>query len=165
MLLGIKFFACPWHWGVNFNYSLKSTAPASTCSRFNDIPENIDVLITHGPAHGRLDRTLEGETWGSRELFDAVKRVKPLVHLHGHLTESRGFIPAFGHLPLTLNSACCERTRHVMYACPQVVKCTQILNANDLLASNNNSPIVNTNAINSSSKSSNSVWEFSIDFL
>ena len=29
--------------------------------RFGDIPENIDILVTHGPAYGRLDAVILGD--------------------------------------------------------------------------------------------------------
>jgi hypothetical protein len=156
-ILGIRFYVAPWHWGYNFNYTLKQTAPQSAATRLNDIPDNVDVLVTHGPAFGRLDRTIEGEQWGSRELADALKRVKPLVHLHGHVTEARGYIPAFGHAPLTLNSALCDRSRRVLYTCPHVVKCTQIFNPSDCPPCAAVSP--------KQSSSSSTAWEFALDAL
>lgn len=154
-ILGIRFYGCPWHWGYTFNYTLKLTAPASAATRVNDIPEGVDVLITHGPAYSRLDRTVEGDNSGSRELLDCLKRVKPCLHLHGHVTEARGFIPAFGHMPLTLNSAMCDRTRQVMYACPHVIKCAQIFNASE--GAMTSSPKL--------SQTTKACWEFSMDFL
>lgn len=136
VILGIRFFAIPWFWGCKFNYSMKINAPSQSVPKYSDIPEGIDVLITHGPALGRLDRTVEGESVGSSELHDALRRVKPSVHLHGHVTEARGMIPAFGHMPLTLNSCVCEKSRTVMYACPHVIKLSQVFNSEGLSSKN-----------------------------
>lgn len=144
-ILGIRFYGCPWHWGYKFNYVIKPSVSSAINTRYNDIPENIDILITHGPAYGRLDRTFDGEHVGSRELMDALRKAKPLVHLHGHLSEGRGIFPHFGHLPLTLNSAMCDKSRKIMYACPQVIKSIQISNSNQV--------------------ANNSSWDFNIDSL
>jgi len=50
------------------------------------IPDDIDVLITHGPPFGILDMMPNSSLHtGCRELFDAVIRVKPKVHVFGHI--------------------------------------------------------------------------------
>lgn len=57
------------------------------------IPENTDVLITHGPPHGILDQTVRGKLHvGCQELLEAVYRIKPKLHLFGHIHEARGKI-------------------------------------------------------------------------
>lgn len=169
IILGIRFYGCPWHWGHKSNYSLKPSAPSTTSARFSDIPEGIDVLITHGPAAGRLDLSSDGEHWGSKELFDGLLRVKPGLHLHGHVSESRGFIHAMGHFPLTLNSCMCDKTAEVMYACPHVVKCTSssyaASKATDMYSS---SPSFSANRSSDSDRSESSqklVWNFTLGFL
>lgn len=85
------------------------------------------MLVTHGPAFERLDRVLayvnqdgslqhqhqqqkaayaaapllrREEHWGSRELADNIRRARPALHLHGHIKDARGILPAFGHQPL-----------------------------------------------------------------
>jgi hypothetical protein len=37
-----------------------------------DIPKDIDIAITHGPPHGILDRTHEGQRVGCPDLFSAI---------------------------------------------------------------------------------------------
>ena len=54
------------------------------------IPDGIDVLVTHGPPLGHLDRTEEGLSVGCEDLLDAVKRVKPSYHIFGHIHEAYG---------------------------------------------------------------------------
>lgn len=45
----------------------------------------VDILITHGPPMGILDKTIEEqEHVGCADLLDAVKRVKPKVHIFGN---------------------------------------------------------------------------------
>ena len=50
------------------------------------IPDDTDVLITHGPPAGIRDWTTPGrESLGCRNLRDAVKRIKPKLHVFGHI--------------------------------------------------------------------------------
>lgn len=50
------------------------------------IPRNTDVLITHGPAYGILDTVSpKGPYLGDKELLAAVKRIKPQLHVSGHI--------------------------------------------------------------------------------
>jgi len=60
--------------------------------RFHEIPEGIDVLLTHGSPFGIMDCCEMGSLqWGgSKALRRAVKRVRPLAHLFGHMHEQRG---------------------------------------------------------------------------
>src|SRR5689334_8867342 len=54
---------------------------------FRMIPEGLDVLITHGPPWGIMDRNIKGDLCGSKALYDHVFRVKPRVHVFGHIHE------------------------------------------------------------------------------
>lgn len=54
------------------------------------ISEGTDILITHGPAYGILDRTESGDNAGCEDLLSAIKRVKPKYHLFGHIHEGYG---------------------------------------------------------------------------
>jgi Icc-related predicted phosphoesterase len=55
------------------------------------IPEDTDILITHGPPMGILDKVVAGDNVGCERLLDHVmKRVKPLYHIYGHIHESNG---------------------------------------------------------------------------
>jgi predicted phosphohydrolase len=55
------------------------------------IPESTDVLITHGPPYGVLDSDANsGLHSGCRELFDAVMRVRPKLHVFGHVHGAYG---------------------------------------------------------------------------
>ncbi|MGL5957432.1 MAG: metallophosphatase domain-containing protein [Phocaeicola sp.] len=54
------------------------------------IPDGTDILITHGPAYGILDRTVGGDNVGCEELLSAIKSKKPRYHLFGHIHEGYG---------------------------------------------------------------------------
>jgi Icc-related predicted phosphoesterase len=55
------------------------------------IPWDIDVLITHGPPSGILDTApTSGLHEGCHELLDAVLRVRPKLHVFGHVHGAYG---------------------------------------------------------------------------
>lgn len=55
------------------------------------IPEGIDVLITHGPPAGILDSIDHVQPpAGCHLLRGAIARVKPKLHVFGHIHEGRG---------------------------------------------------------------------------
>lgn len=55
------------------------------------IPESTDILITHGPPKGRGDMTLHSGQFGCQNLLCEVQqRVKPRLHVYGHIHEGYG---------------------------------------------------------------------------
>lgn len=52
---------------------------------WNAIPKNTDVLITHGPAYGILDKLSDCNNVGSQTLEERIKNIKPAVHIFGHI--------------------------------------------------------------------------------
>jgi Icc-related predicted phosphoesterase len=56
------------------------------------IPEDIDILITHGPAWGFLD-DVEGNRnvhLGCELLAERIKQIKPKIHICGHIHSGHG---------------------------------------------------------------------------
>lgn len=85
----VKLYGSPWqpefmNWGFNLprGQALKE--------KWNLIPLDTDILITHGPPYEILDYTIRDGPVGCEELYKAVKRVKPKVHVFGHIHESYG---------------------------------------------------------------------------
>lgn len=61
---------------------------------WNDIPTGLDILITHGPPKGILDQGaphFNSEHIGCEELAVAIERVKPRLHMFGHIHGSHGY--------------------------------------------------------------------------
>lgn len=53
---------------------------------FSRIPDDTDVLVTHGPPYGILDKAPDSEHhMGCPQLLAAVRRVKPMIHVFGHV--------------------------------------------------------------------------------
>jgi len=57
---------------------------------WNLIPRNTDILITHGPAYGVLDKTIRGMPVGCEELRKSIDTIKPKVFICGHIHEAYG---------------------------------------------------------------------------
>jgi Icc-related predicted phosphoesterase len=58
---------------------------------YNSIPKDTDVLVTHGPPLGIFDRGNESQSHdGCKELLEAVMRVKPRLHVFGHIHSGAG---------------------------------------------------------------------------
>ena len=56
------------------------------------IPSNTNILITHGPPYGYLDKNHYGKHVGCEELALAVERIKPQFHIFGHIHEGYGSV-------------------------------------------------------------------------
>lgn len=68
---------------------------SATQDRFNDpkaqnpVPDQIDILMTHGPPKNIMDLCPSGFV-GCDKIFAALKRTKPLMHCFGHIHEGAG---------------------------------------------------------------------------
>ena len=85
---GINFFGSPIteeHGIKGFQISAKELE-----THWDIIPENTDVLMTHGPPFEILDLTKRKENAGCKYLRAAVERVKPRFHFFGHIHDGRG---------------------------------------------------------------------------
>jgi len=70
---------------------------------WNMIPNDVDILITHGPPRGILDllsinnrRDGELPNVGCDHLLSKIQEVKPKIHIFGHIHESRGMFESDG---------------------------------------------------------------------
>ena len=57
---------------------------------YEQIPDNIDILITHRPPLGILDSIDDKLHYGSSLLLDKVSKIKPKMHLFGHVHDVYG---------------------------------------------------------------------------
>ncbi|MCJ1449767.1 hypothetical protein MMC28_000095 [Mycoblastus sanguinarius] len=53
------------------------------------IPDDVDIVMTHGPPKGILDWCPQGNV-GCENLLHAIRRVKPMMHCFGHVHEGNG---------------------------------------------------------------------------
>ena len=86
---GLSFHGSPWQpWFLDWAFNLPRGEPLR--EKWALIPDGIDVLITHGPPMHVLDRTFAGIHAGCADLREAVERVRPALHLFGHIHEGFG---------------------------------------------------------------------------
>ena len=57
---------------------------------YSKIPDQTDIVISHGPMHGLCDRTVTGIYAGSRTLKDKIREVNPSLFVCGHIHEGFG---------------------------------------------------------------------------
>lgn len=60
------------------------------------IPPGTNILITHGPVHGILDRTVDSQQVGCEDLLHIVQTIKPKYYIGGHIHEAYGVITKEG---------------------------------------------------------------------
>lgn len=87
---GIKFWGSPWQ--PEFcNWAFNLPRGEALREKWQMIPEDTDVLITHGPPLGILDDIAGGPALGDADLLDEVTNiVKPKVHIFGHIHDGYG---------------------------------------------------------------------------
>lgn len=72
-----------------FNQPHQVADHTKVCIATNPIPNDIDIVMTHGPPKGILDECPQGHV-GCDNLLQAIRRVKPLMHCFGHIHEGYG---------------------------------------------------------------------------
>lgn len=87
----IKFYGSPYQPEFcNWSFNLP-TGGKELKQKWAMIPDDTDVLITHCPPEGVLDKVnIGGTNAGCKHLRDRVKKIKPKLHLFGHIHEGRG---------------------------------------------------------------------------
>jgi Icc-related predicted phosphoesterase len=61
--------------------------------KWEAIPDNTDILVTHGPAFGTLD-TVTGRQYdnlGCELLAERIERLRPKIHICGHIHSGYGY--------------------------------------------------------------------------
>lgn len=103
---GLKIYGSPWQpefqdWAFN----LPRGWPIR--QKWEAIPSGIDILITHGPAMGFLDFSRFGdEHVGCADLRQELHRIKPKMHVYGHIHGDYGWMEWNG--TLFVNAAICD---------------------------------------------------------
>jgi Icc-related predicted phosphoesterase len=64
----------------------------------NAIPSSLDILVTHGPPKGILDKSYDRDNYleccGDKSLLNKVMEVQPAYHLFGHIHNCKDIINA-----------------------------------------------------------------------
>ena len=89
----IKIYGSPWQPEFyNWAFNLPRNG-WELWQKWSDIPVDTDILITHGPAYGFVDKVIgRPENLGCELLAERIKTIKPKIHVCGHIHSGRGII-------------------------------------------------------------------------
>lgn len=95
-IAGLHIWGSPWQpWFHNWAFNLPRGGELAAVWR--KIPDSCNVLITHGPPFGILDKVVHGESVGCEDLLSRIKGLKELkLHVFGHIHEGYGSVSAEG---------------------------------------------------------------------
>lgn len=102
---GLRIYGSPWQ-PEFFDWAFNLPRGEPLRRVWARIPDEVDVLITHGPPAGLLDRNSAGEAVGCADLRERVRAVRPGLHLFGHIHEAAGVAEVDG--TLFVNASVCD---------------------------------------------------------
>lgn len=89
----IRIYGSPWQpWFYDWAFNLPRNG-IQLAGKWEAIPKNTDILITHGPAFGTLD-TVIGRPWdalGCELLAQRINQIRPKIHVCGHIHSGYGY--------------------------------------------------------------------------
>lgn len=94
---GLKIHGSPWtpqYKHYVWAYILDRGRPLA--EKWAMIPEDVDILVTHCPPRGILDRSGSDVSAGCDELLKRVFEVRPRLHVFGHMHPSSGMLERDG---------------------------------------------------------------------
>lgn len=80
---------CNWYFGLPRGEPLKQ--------KWAMIPEDTDILVTHGPPAGILDLAPEGKNVGCVDLLKRIEEIRPRYSIFGHIHGQHGQL-TYGHI-------------------------------------------------------------------
>jgi Icc-related predicted phosphoesterase len=92
---GVRIYGSPWRPKRGFFYRAEAFGYSSKDIRgdkWSDIPDDIDILLTHGPPYSIRDYnpSIEKSIGCPGLLDEIVTRVRPRIHLFGHMHDCYG---------------------------------------------------------------------------
>jgi Icc-related predicted phosphoesterase len=89
----VKIYGSPWQpWFYDWAFNLPRNG-MSLAAKWEAIPDDTDILLTHGPAFGILD-TVAGRAYdnlGCELLTERLERLQPKIHVCGHIHTGYGY--------------------------------------------------------------------------
>lgn len=88
----IKIYGSPWQpWFYDWAFNIRRNSDELK-EKWDAIPEDTDILITHGPAYGFVD-TVESRPYynlGCELLTKRINQIQPKIHVCGHIHSGYG---------------------------------------------------------------------------
>jgi Icc-related predicted phosphoesterase len=102
---GVSVWGSPWQprfydWAFNLDRG------KPLAEKWALIPEDTDILVTHGPPFGTLDLTPNGMRVGCEALAERLTTLNVRLHVFGHIHHSYGVIERGG--TISVNAAICD---------------------------------------------------------
>ncbi len=104
-----RIFGSPWQ-PTFCNWAFNVDRGKAIAKKWGQIPEQVDILVTHGPPHGILDFVITSEHCGCEELLKVVQKIQPHIHVFGHLHHGYGQV-TLGKTQYVNASSCTEEYR------------------------------------------------------
>lgn len=87
---GLRIHGSPWQpWFFDWAFNLPRDG-AELEQVWARVEADVDVLLTHSPPHGIRDATEDGRHVGCERLRAALARLRPRLHVFGHIHEAAG---------------------------------------------------------------------------
>lgn len=118
----IKFYGSPWQPAFrNWAFNLPRNGNELEL-KWNNIPEDVDILITHTPPYGIGDYTMKNERVGCELLKIRLENISPLIHVYGHIHEAYGV--SISDKTIYVNACTCNK-RYEPNNEPQIIDITE----------------------------------------
>jgi len=101
---GVKFWGSPWQ-PEFFSWAFNLPRGRRLAEIWAQIPADVDVLVTHTPPYGILDTLPDGVHVGCEDLRREFLRIKPRLHVFGHIHSGYGQMAEDG--TIFVNAALC----------------------------------------------------------
>lgn len=102
---GLRLWGSPWQPEFG-GWAFGRPAGAPMAEVWNAVEGVVDILLTHAPPKGLMDRIHNGVGIGCAALTEALPGIAPRLHVFGHVHESRG--THLSHARLSVNAATCD---------------------------------------------------------
>jgi Icc-related predicted phosphoesterase len=88
----IKIWGSPYSATFGYNWAFNVDRGYDSVQMWNKIPEDVDIVITHGPIYGYGDMTANTyQNVGCEDLYRRLKELKTPLHFAGHIHEGYGY--------------------------------------------------------------------------
>jgi Icc-related predicted phosphoesterase len=88
----VKVWGTPWQPEFH-NWAFNLPRGQALKEKWDMITVGTDILVTHGPAFGKLDYVAyDGKNVGCEDLLFKVQEIKPKIHVFGHIHEGYGYV-------------------------------------------------------------------------
>lgn len=109
---GLQVWGSPWQ--PEYNQWAFNLPRGQLGEKWRQIPSGIDLLITHGPPADCGDRSGNSARAGCAELRDERRRIRPRLHLCGHIHQDGGYWGTPDGIVVNCTTWECERAATVL---------------------------------------------------